>query len=399
VKANISGYEAVEDGLNAGGIDQFVCNVSGEPLRNAEKAICKGSFFASTHQRTACLISEADVDVIRYATEKKENQNAAFEIIVLGRELNIHVLSTLRGLSVPLFAAEDVSDVRRMTADALMYSELRRMPVAVYIPVRLLRSRQTVQTSGSYCCDDLWELADIERSRRIDDMERKYNRIINDIGDGDNSCECLVIGISGCAHQICEAIGKVKGVGIVKLDMFGTNTKDAMSGKCSKVMVMGHGSTYITQILKAAGRISNRFVAVELGTDKLHELSEIKAALRGYISSVDSISKYTSRENPSNENPSRKNPSKENLSRLSVTTLGNQMCGDCPYRDEIKEILKACGGINVYEDIYCERHGTIVRSGLTTASSAYSGQMILTNRRDCYYSGLDVRILAADCTR
>jgi len=389
VRVNISGYEAVEDGLNAGGIDRFICNIVREPLCNAEEVISKGSFFASSHLKTAGMIYEKDAGAIRYAIQKKDSQNAAFEIIILGRDLSRELLHTLKIFSVPLFAAEDVRDIRRMTEDGLMYSGLRRTPVAVFIPLRLLRSRQAVCTDGKYCCDDLWRIGVKERSDKTALLERKYNRSA-EICRSDKDCrQCLVIGISGCAGIINEMVGNAKGVTVCKLDMFGAMTAEAVNKSYDRVIIIGHGSGYVEEMLREKRLLNGMCMSVELSGSRLHEITEIYSGLREFLPlrrseamGTDGVYGYM-----------------PVAASRSQYTLTNQMCPDCPCREVIRGISEEAADTNVYEDIYCERRGTIVRSGMTNVSSAYTGNIIVTNRKNTHYTGLNVRFVELKCAR
>jgi len=429
VRTNISGYEAVEDGLFSGGIDRFLCEIVREPLYNAEKVLCRGSFFASMHKKTACIISDRDAISLRCIGEERKNQNAAFEIIILGKDLSSTLLRQLESEGIPVMAAETVSDISSMITDGIKYSELRKLPVSVFIPLRLLRSRQPVGIDARYYCDEFWNIKMDERSRRMTLLEEKYNRIIDinssvdirNVGqEGSRAHLCvydagsictpssadlrsraavnpdthtkertLIIAISGCAGVVQEIVGSAKNVSLCRMDMFGQCNPVPKIERYRKIIIIGHGSEYVSEMLSE--HISPRYMAkvYEPGEDKTHEITEIRRVLRELLSD----------DNPDNSYHIRIIKDRIAALGLRPAQFSYLMCEGCPYMEVIKKLTACYGDINIYEDIYCERRGTIVRSGITLATSAFTGRMVVTNRSNCHYSTDDVRYIDIKCDK
>jgi len=414
VKINICGYDAVEKGLHAGGVGRLVCHVTGEPLHNAEQAVCEGSFFASTHHKTASIIYEKDIEVLRYLAEKREIRNAGFEVIILGRILNREVLKILCELEMPLLVTENVKDILKMTADAVMYSELRRSPVAVYIPVRLLRCRKAVDFDGRYYCDDMDDIGPGERRARTAALEKRYNRIydvshsrIDTIDKKDHRNEdaqggkILILAISGCAGMINEAASMYRNVYMCKLDILFADMTGSLAKVFRHFIIVGYATAYIKKMLMQKGIIPATAKCLELSGDKLHEIYEIHMAL------IELLHEQC-RENPHdcafNKVPDSvdtigQDSRPAQIPKLPEELITNMMCTECPYRSAIRSVLRQSPGTSVYEDIYCRKRGTMVHSGISCAPSAYAAGLVITNRQGISTDVSNVRYICIECMK
>jgi len=268
-----------------------------------------------------------------------------------------------------------------MTRDAAGYSELRRLPVAVFIPVSLLRSRQQTSIYGTYFCDNYCGLPYEEREARIRVMEESHNAIYVSPGKKEES-HCLIISMSGCTQSVREITGAVRGVNICRMDMFGcVHYKDNMKSY-GEILIIGHGSGYAEEMLIRNKIIRGKSYTVELSDNKLHEMTEIRTCLQEYFNdgNIESMAE-------------------EHLLKPPITPINDLMCTGCPYLSHIEDIHRHSAGSILYEDIYCEKRGTAVRSGLADSYSAYSCDMVVTNRNTGNYHGLNICYVKERCDK
>ena len=375
MKLNINGSEALQEGMRRAGIGRIFETVN-EPELTADEAMSKGSFFASKNIKSACIIDENDVQKIETAYQRQEMHNTSLLVIVVGKEINYVILHKIYAYNLPFWYGYSPASLYEEIYDASIYSEIVRKPAVIYVPKDVLRQREPVNLNGTVNFYNYMTASENEKEEKKKAIEERYNMI------SESQAEYAVIAEYRTAGFIKEVTRRSDVVEVIGMDMFypvcPDNIRKALRNK--KVLIYGRGSGYLEEILTLAHCLPWDVMRAEDGLREALELFIPKELRMDFLYGE-----------PSDEMLQIRKP--------TIPPVTDFMCEGCKYRERLEEMLSASPFLTVYEDIFCARFGSKVRSGMANAESPYMCDLVVTNRDDGTYTNLPTELIRCSCIK
>lgn len=386
MKTKIKGMEAVSMGLAMSGVtrieiapgkwkERFLEAVGTEKLKEAvaecpeitEEAVGRACLFSENGERTACVIMEEQLYKVLPVLENERIPDAAFLIIVIGEERYDYMrLISLYG--VDCWMADNPADPIKNIPDAARYSELKHIPMMLYIPVRILISSSwtelkiTVQGKAQAIHPD-------RNEERAAEIKKKYIKPTVKVK--------YVIAATGDIADLVEEKVKNHGeVAVVKLDMICSHNNKQLPFLCDKMLLIEKNRTLFQTL--AANDMCKKVI---LDNDFFRLENETENAVRDFLNGCNEASAHLDGGFQYDEGDDILM-----VRRPDMHYGDDKMCPGCRIRTKMIELLDSIGCSSYSEDFFCEYRMSAVRTGIRLAGTESAGsdmvpEVIFTNRR------------------
>lgn len=390
METKIKGIEAVSAGLAMSGVtrieiapgewkERILEAVEKEKLKEAviecpavtEEAIGRSCFFSENGEKAACVIMEDRLYRVLPVLENRRVTDAAFIIIVFGEERYDYIrLICLYG--VVCWMAYDPAAIIGTIQDAARYSELKHIPVLLYIPVRVLISSRWTDLKRTVLGKEQTAHSD-KSEERAAEIKKKY--ITPTV-----KLKYVIAATGDIADLVEEKVKNHKEVAVVKLDMICSHNNNQLPFLCDKILLIEKNRTLFQQM--AENKMCKKVI---LDNDFFKLESQTENAVRDFLNGCPSASVHIDGDYQYDEGDDILK-----VRRPDTEYRDDTMCPGCRIRTTVKKHLDTIGCSSYSEDFFCEYRMSTVRTGIRHDGSEYrddvmTAEVIFTNRRNEVY--------------